>query len=151
MPYAKKKSHPPEVPDSKSTIPPFLRFKDLCSIGGWFGSGATGVSGVVGICNKWSSSQWTEWIGVVKVYIIVYAILFILIYVIPYLYKLYLIKKEYANDTPAEREKEREYDIKIKEMEYRHKEHMKELEMQKQNIPDLKNRITLDKTTDKNS
>ena len=40
------------------------------------------------------------------------------------------------NDTPEEREKEREHDIILKEMEYTHKENMKAMELQKQHTTD---------------
>lgn len=60
--------------------------------------------------------------------------LIVVTYILPYLYKLYVIKIRSKNDTPDERAKAREHYIKLKEMEYKHEEHMKAMEIQEQSI-----------------
>lgn len=74
-------------------------------------SGGTGVSGLIGIYNQWSSSQ----------LVIVLLIEFIagtIIYSMPYLLEAYSIYQKNKNNTPAENEKVRNHEYKMKKMEY---------------------------------
>lgn len=133
--YVKKKSEAPKVPDSNNIYPPPIQPKELFTIIGLEG-GTAGALGVVGLSNRWSTSQWEMWIKNIQLLIIIYALLIAVTHILPYLYKLYIIKMQSKNDTPEEREKEREHDIILKEMEYTHKENMKAMELQKQHTTD---------------